>query len=311
MRKSGRERRDAGGAKAKEPEEPVEDQYRLPVVGFHSPPRANVFGVTLAVLLSGCASATPRVLTASALKAKPVVRADRVTDWDGALATAVAALERVLGTPRFEVTLHLYPGQDALEAALVASGYRADFARDTAGTMTAIGGYRSVLVNEANLATETWERRLGLVAHELTHSLQYELSGGHRGTSDQWLREGFAEWASVKVLAGLHAESVESRPHRARVELRRHPRDDLPPFAAMATFPQWVALGRGRQGGVLYEQALAAVDFLIRRHGLRRTLDYFGRFARSDDRQANFQAAFGEDLGAFEQAFRADVWDQR
>ena len=286
-------------------------QYRLPVVGFHSPPRANVLGVTLAVLLAGCASASPRVLTSSALKAKPVVRADWVNGWEGALATAVAALERELGTPRFEVALSLYPGQQALEAALVASGYRADFARDTAGTMTAIGGYRSVLVNEANLATVTWEQRLGLLAHELTHSLQYELSGGRRGTSDQWLREGFAEWASVKVLAGLNAAHVEPRPHRARLELRGYRRDELPPFAAMATFPQWVALGRGRHGGVIYEQALAAVEFLIRRHGLPRTLDYFGRFARSDDRQANFQAAFGEDLDAFDQAFRADVWDQR
>jgi hypothetical protein len=47
------------------------------------------------------------------------------------------------------------------------------------------------------------------------------------------------------------------------------------------------------------------VDFLLERHGVPAMLDYFRRFAASDDRAANFRAAFGEDLETFEAALSA------
>jgi hypothetical protein len=240
-----------------------------------------------------------------------VARTDWIHGWDTAVATATALMARELGVPRFEVAVHLYPGRRAFEDALLASGYRQDFARDTAATMTAIGGHRTVLVNEANLGTASWERRLALLAHEIAHSLQYELGGGRRGTSDQWLREGFAEWASIRVLERLDAATLEHARRRARAELQARREEPLPPLAAMVTFPQWVALGRGPHAGVVYDQAFAAFDFLARRHGAGGALRYFELFARSDDRRANFRAAFGEDLEDFERAFRAELFPQR
>jgi hypothetical protein len=217
-------------------------------------------------------------------------------------------MERELGIVRFEVSLHLFPGRDTFQAALVARGYSSDFARDTARAMTAIGGSRAVLVNEGNLEGAPWGRRLGLLAHELAHSLQYELGGGLRGTSDQWLREGFAEWVSLRVLQRLEAASLDHSRHRALGALRRRRPGDLTPLGEMVTFPQWVALGQGPHAGLVYDQAFAAVDFLIRRHGYRQAVRYFELFTRSADRAANFRAAFGEDLGDFERAFRAEVW---
>jgi hypothetical protein len=257
------------------------------------------------------APAGPRVLSSALVKAHPAARVEWIGGWDSAMATAIAAMERELGLPRFEVSVYLFPGREAFEAALVRSGYRADFARDTAGTMTAIGGHGAVLINEAKLATAPWERRLGLLAHELTHSLQYELGGGHRGTSDQWLREGFAEWVSVRVLERLQATSIDQVRHAALARLRARRRERLPPLEHMVTFPQWVALGQGRHAGTLYDQAFAAVDFLIRRHGLTKAVRYFELFAGSADRRANFRRAFGEDLPAFERAFYDDVWPPR
>jgi hypothetical protein len=44
------------------------------------------------------------------------------------------------------------------------------------------------------------------------------------------------------------------------------------------------------------------VDLLLERHGLAAVVDYFKRFASSDDRAGNFRAAFGEDPDAFETA---------
>jgi hypothetical protein len=75
----------------------------------------------------------------------------------------------------------------------------------------------------------------------------------------------------------------------------------------MATFPQWVELGKRRDSAV-YAQAFLFVDFLIARHGVPAVVDYFQRFARSADRAGNFRAAFGEDLVAFESAAVTRLW---
>jgi hypothetical protein len=79
----------------------------------------------------------------------------------------------------------------------------------------------------------------------------------------------------------------------------------------MVTFPQWVAHGQGPDRDLVYDEAFAAVDFLMRRRGPRAVVRYFELFAGSADRLANFRAAFGEDLPAFERAFRADLSAQR
>jgi hypothetical protein len=275
-------------------------------------PPARSWPALLAVVAASCVTATgaPRVLSSGTIKANPVARVEWIGGWDSALATAIAAIEGELGH-RIVVSVHLYPGRRAFEAALVRSGYEADFARDTARTMTAIGGHRTVLINEANLALAPWDHRLDLLAHELAHTLQYELGGGRRGTSDQWLREGFAEWVSVRVLERLQTTSLEQARHKAWFALRGRRRESPPRLDAMLTFPEWVALGQGPHASLLYDHAFAAVDFLIRQHGLSKTLRYFELFAVSADRAANFQAAFGEDLPAFEQAFRAEAGRQR
>ena len=261
----------------------------------------------LGTALPACASApSVRVLSSERVQARPVARAAWINGWEAAMATATDAIHRELRQPRFAVALHLFAGREALEAALVQSGYEADFARATARTMTAIGGHGRVLVNERNLSGAPWNRRLALLAHELTHSLQYELGGGHRGASDQWLREGFAEWVSVRVLERLQAATLERARHEARLGVRAHG-GRRPALREMVTFPQWVALGQGRHAPVVYDLAFASVDFLIRRHGVERVVLYFGLFARSPDREENFRAAFGEDLATFEQALKDDL----
>jgi hypothetical protein len=63
------------------------------------------------------------------------------------------------------------------------------------------------LLNELRLSNLEWGDRVALLAHEMAHSFQYELGGGRRGTSDQWLREGFADWVAIGVLSA-------SRPSR-------------------------------------------------------------------------------------------------
>jgi len=173
--------------------------------------------------------------------------------------------------------------------------------------MTAIGGYRSVLLNQERVERRSWPERVGLLAHELTHVLQYELGGGTRGESDQWLREGYAEWVELRVLQSLRLGNDEAL-REARGQLRLHGPETLPPLTELGNYPEWISRGRHGVGPLLYTQAFTAVAFLIERHGMPAVLDYFSRFARSQDRDGNFAGAFGESRESFEVAFRQSIW---
>jgi hypothetical protein len=261
----------------------------------------------LVLALSGCATPTgPRLLSTPNDSVRPAKHIDSILDYGVAVASITAVLERDFNLPRFPVVFYFFSDYRAFEAGLVESGYSQSLARDTARRMEAVGGYGRVLLNEAAFARQEWPSRVASLAHELGHSLQYELGGGRRGLSDQWLREGFAEWLSMRVIDRLRGLTYSEARHRYVMQLRRANRARAPALAEMVTFPQWVAVN-GRRDIAPYAQAFLAVDFLIERHGVAAVLDYFRRFAGSQDRVANFHAAFGEDLEAFEAAFRGQI----
>jgi hypothetical protein len=138
------------------------------------------------------------------------------------------------------------------------------------------------------------------------HGLQYELGGGTRGTSEQWLREGFAEWVALDVLARLRAIEPADRRRIPLERLRASDTSRAPRFDQMMTFPQWVALG-GDRTIAPHAQATLAVDTLIQAHGTDAVVGYFRRFAERQDPAANFAAAFGLDRNAFERAFNESM----
>ena len=238
---------------------------------------------------------------------QPASRLDSIFDYRTAAATVVSILERDLGFDSFPVTFHFYRDRGEFEKALLGVGYDANLARSTAAVMTAIGGHRAVLLNNSRFSSLPWAGRIAMLAHEWGHSLQYELGGGTRGTSDQWLREGFAEWLSVRVLERLDAVSMaEVRQTRLR-ELRATARSNVPSLTQLATFPQWVE-ANARGDSTTYFLSFLAVDLLLERNGLAAVVGYFKRFATSQDRAANFRSAFGEDLKAFEATLTARLW---
>jgi len=262
----------------------------------------------LSLVASGCVatSAGPVVLSIDDVRAPPVRVGEWIAGYDSAVASIAAIMERDLGLPDVRAALYFYSDRDAFRRALEAEGYNAEFARDAAATLSGIGGFRRVLLNDATLRWLEWPPRIALLAHELTHTVQYEFSGGQRGTSEQWLREGFAEWVEVYVLDTLglttwdQARAIASR--RVRDAARRRP---PPSFPEMVTYPDWVrVIQRAGEEEPVYAQALMAVDLLIERHGRAAVIEYFRLFSGSQDRLANFSSAFGEDLSAFEAIFR-------
>lgn len=275
------------------------------------PRRPSALVLTALLALPGCATAPrePWVLDSSDLTTSPTRRADWLDSYPRVLATILDVFERDLGLPRLQVRLVFLPDRPTLEQLLLEIGYSPALARDAAGEMVAIGGYRTMLLNERQLSSRSWPDRAAVVAHELTHALQYELGGGVRGDSEQWLREGYADWVEVRVLGAVGLVDEAATGGQALEALRAAGgAEDLPRLAALATFPSWVAQVRGQGGDVLYTQAQAAVSFLIERHGQDAVLRYFSLFATAQDREGNFHAAFGENLDTFERAFRRHVW---
>lgn len=263
--------------------------------------------LVLAGVASGCATAAgPRIVALPDPSLRPTFQIDAIADYGVAVATIGAIAERELGFAPFPLTYKFYSDRHAMEAALLESGYDPDLARQTARTMDGIGGHRRVLLNEGALARLEWRPRVAVLAHEFAHSIQYELGGGVRGTSDQWVREGFAEWFSVSVMARLRAGSLAQARRRCLADLRARPRSAAPRLEEMVTFPQWVALG-ARQDRAPYALAFLAVDVLIERHGTGPVIDYFSRFATRQDRDRNFRESFGEDLATFEKALFEDL----
>jgi hypothetical protein len=263
--------------------------------------------LALACAAAGCASAAswPRVISPADVRARPAAQGEWVEDYDTALATIAAVMRRELGLPDVPASLYFYRDGDAFRGALLAQGYDEQLAADAAGTLTAIGGFRRILLNDAALRDLEWPYRIALLAHELTHTVQYEVGGGTRGTSEQWLREGFAEWVEVQVLAALgfttpaQARSIAVRRVRAaRV---------LPVLGDMVTFPDWVRTGLRVGTDATYAQAMLAVELLVERRGVEAMLGYFRLFADSQDRLGNFRRAFGEDLSSFEAVLRAHL----
>jgi hypothetical protein len=225
----------------------------------------------------------------------------RRAGYEAALASVVNTLEQV-GLPRVEIPLVLFPSRRAFERGLLEIGYSKSLAR-SASAFNAIGGARAVLLNATTVDRLTHRQRVQLLAHEVVHSVQYQLSGGTRGASEQWLREGFAEWVACRVTAHLGLASIESLRAEILEALAGAPFALPPaPFDRLATFPDWVD-AQGRYEAPLYVQAFLAAELLVETHGVPAIVRYFELFKGTQDRDRAFREAFGVEPVAFERLF--------
>ena len=236
----------------------------------------------------------------------------RATDYDGTLAVLGRVLREEFGLPVSQVKLFLFPNREAFEAQLV-NIVRFDpvYAREVAGWAVAVGAPDMVLANEEALERISWSERIRVLAHELVHTVQYGLAGGRRGTSDQWLREGFADWIAYRVLESLDMGNPSFRRALLLARIKGTARRlSCAPLSEMVTLEDFTK-SRTRVGGsAVYGQCLLAVDLLVKQHGARAVFDYFSLFKRSDDRLGNFQAVFKQNLPAFEEEYLAYLQDE-
>jgi hypothetical protein len=256
----------------------------------------------VSLLLPGVAHALDASVRVVSLKSCPA-------EYDQMMAALGSLLRDKFHLPVSQPKLLLYPGREAFESNLVhVARFDPVYAREVAGWAVAVGAPDVVLANEEALGRLSWPERIRVLAHELVHTVQYVLAGGRRSTSDQWLREGFADWIAYRVLESLDPVSLSScqTPLYARIKGAAR-RLSSAPLSEMVTFDDFTRF-RARYGGSsAYGESLLATEFLVERHGIQAVLVYFGLFRHSDDRLENFRFAFNEDLSAFAKEFAAYV----
>jgi hypothetical protein len=259
----------------------------------------------LSAAFAGCGATWPHVIEVPPAAGSATRRGEWIGTYDEALASIVAVMVEDLRLPAPAATVYFHRHSEDFRSALELEGYDPALARETAAALTAVSGHKRVLVNDATMEEQPWPVRIALLAHELTHTLQYEYSGGSRGTSDQWLREGFAEWVEVEVLVRLGFTTRQQAQRIVLGRLRDVGVDRLPALSEMITFPDWVAVVARSNQEAVYGHAMLATEFLLEQTGVDAAIAYFKLFAASSDRIENFERAFGRSLGEFDKAWRA------
>ena len=234
------------------------------------------------------------------LAAPTDARALRTTD--DAVRGIAAIMAKSFGLPVPDsVTVLVYGGRRAFEQGLmrdarvspVQAAQLSDFA-------IGVGARGQVLLNDQ--PTDRTQREwLRLIAHELTHVSQIELTGGE-GRGEQWLAEGMAEWVAFSTLEHLGLDTLEHRRQAARAGIRSHVtllqgKLDLEARGTPRGFTAWHL----QEGSIpVYQLAFLMTDYLVDRRGFEAIRTYFASFRRASDRRKNFDAAFGESLTDFE-----------
>jgi len=294
---------------------PSTEQWLLYRVGF--PYLCGLF-------LAACASA-PRIVAIPPVPEAVRAPAYGSKDYPEVLAAIMSFMVRDLNLPAVEGSVIVYPSQASYETGVVAESekdlerlrkqlgslanqLRAEesnlAARRLAVSSVAVGMYKKVLVNEWRAGNYSWSEWLRILAHELTHTAERELVDGRFTVSDQWLREGFADWVGYKVVETFGAEKfAKSRDHALDLIATARAYQNFPSLSQLARNAEWTTWLRNRGHAATYGQALIAVDFLIEQKGLPAIVEYFKLFGKLNNRERNFMAAFGEPLSAFEEKF--------
>jgi hypothetical protein len=228
-----------------------------------------------------------------------------ITGYPSAVKAIAAVMTGEFGLPLPDpVTVFVYAGSRSYEEGLARHGrMSAARAAQIAGYSVGLGQPRQLFINDGALRGASRSTWLAIVAHELTHVSQYELSGGRRGRSEQWVREGMADWIACHVLERLGEGSVARYREAARQEVRTLLRRDAElDLFALGRPLGWEQRQLGSSGSSVYRLAFLLTDDLIRQHGFERLRAYFRAFAASDDRLGHFHGTFGVSLADFEHA---------
>jgi hypothetical protein len=227
----------------------------------------------------------------------------------GAVEEILTIMRQQLSLPVPErVSVFVYESRSSFREGLMDEGYvAADRVNEIASFAAGLARPGRVLLHaKATRGRLEWRR---LIAHELTHVVQFNLAGGD-GRADQWLAEGLAERVAFEVLERQGMDTLAERRQRAITGARKHPgfvngRLDL---AALGS-PREFTLRHQRDGSLeTYQLSFLMADYLVERDGLQTVLEYFSN-CRVMDRERAFARTFGQPIQQFEKEVLAHLRD--
>ncbi|MBI2216112.1 MAG: hypothetical protein HYU51_02345 [Candidatus Rokubacteria bacterium] len=257
----------------------------------------------LALAVAGCARATQVLPVQIDPDPAPTSAGLAVRGYDSGVRAIAYLMVTELRLPLpGQLTVFVYPTRAEYERGLIRDGgLSATGAVRIARASLGLARHRRLFVNDEALRGSPRRAWLSLVAHELAHLTQYELAGGRRGRSEQWLREGMADWVATRILERLGEAGVNTRQRALRAVAAADTDGREPVDLVVLGHPRgWNARLSAIGTAPTYGLALLLTDELVRRHGFDRLIGYFRAFARADDRFGQFRRAFGESLGEFE-----------
>lgn len=256
---------------------------------FASPLRAAVAVVELRPDDSGATPISPAF-------------APETLNYEPAAKAVIAVLVRHLGLPFPPAKMMVFDDRQEFEQALIEHlKLRPEVAKTTAGFAKAAVSPGYVLISRPAMATISAQDQMVTLAHEMTHLAQSALAGGKGLDRYQWLTEGFAEWAAFRVTHELGVNGLAASRQIMIGQVKPLWKDGkLATLAQMDRFDDWVKVRAARGFNATYPFAFLAVDFLIERHGLSKTLTYFRQFDRNANPALNFTTAFGDTLQGFQ-----------
>jgi hypothetical protein len=254
----------------------------------------------LVVLLFVSACGAAKVPPTAPVAVAPATTLDVPAVYRPAVEEILTIMRRDLGLPLpADVHVFVYDSRAAFRTGLIDEGYVApDRVNEIASFAAGLARPGRVLLHSRATRGRTEWRRL--IAHELTHVVEFGLAGGD-GRADQWLAEGLAERVAFEVLERLGDDALAARRTRALSGARKHPgfaigRLDL---AALGS-PREFTLRHQRDGSLeTYQLSFLMADYLVQRHGMNTVLDYF-RNCREMDRDRAFARTFGQSIRQFE-----------
>jgi hypothetical protein len=263
-------------------------------------------GLVIAAILVGC-TAVPREARLAVMPGTPRPVATQINTYQDAVHAIISVMtdDLQLPVPPTSMTLYFYPYREAFAQGLT-DQFNTEPALARTIAKTALGRLRQTeagkrfLVNDEILRGLGWPERVHVLAHELTHIVQYELAGG-RLIGELWLIEGFADWVGYRVLEVLGLDTVSRRKALNIAQIRQQP--ELTPLSQMITVQEWQALNARYGSAIPYAQAFLATDLLIEQQGLAAVLEYFRRAPYATDLSETFQSAVGIEPSAFQQEF--------
>ncbi|MFQ5827659.1 MAG: hypothetical protein ACE5JD_00690 [Candidatus Methylomirabilia bacterium] len=278
--------------------------------------RSLAAALAFSLLAAGCARTTlvlPVRIEPETLSAPAAI--DSLADYESVVRSIAAVMVAELGVPLpRQFTVFVCQTRAAYERTLIREGRTpAARAAEIAQYSVGLGQHQRLFIDDEGLRGAPRTARLRIVAHELTHLAQYELSDGRRGSSEQWLREGMADWVAVRVLERLGEDMFFHQRDRAlRTVARALPRleDKALDLVDLGRPLGWEARHLRSGSQLTYQLAFLLTADLIRQRGFESLIAYFRAFAHFDDRFGHFRRAFGLPVSEFESRALRRIHDE-